>query len=147
MRQRLPWLDWAAGELGVHETRGGETPRILWYHGHTLLKATEDEVPWCSAFMCAAMEDGAEIDSTRSAAARSWMTWGLPCELQPGAVVVFPRAGNPTQGHVALVVNVIGSVIVVLGGNQGDRVSLGTYRVGDQIACRWPKDPRFPVPA
>jgi len=42
--------------------------------------------------------------------------------VKPGDVIVFPRGNNPTQGHVAIVSEVLGNGMVrVVGGNQGVR--------------------------
>jgi hypothetical protein len=42
----------AKAELGTTEVPGTQNnPRILEYHATTTLKATTDEVPWCSSFV------------------------------------------------------------------------------------------------
>ena len=129
----------ALNELGVHEVHGGENPRIIEYHKHTTLKAVEDEVPWCSAFVCFVVETN-HLQSTKSAAARSWLTWGIPVSPSPGAIAVFPRGNNPNQGHVAIVLGVSadGTKVAVVGGNQGDSVSLGWYNTKDALSFRAP---------
>lgn len=74
------WMVIAERELasGVRERPGAEhNPRIVEYHSATLLRATTDEVPWCSSFanwcLLQVFETG-----TWSAAARSWLAWGVP---------------------------------------------------------------------
>lgn len=133
-----PWMAFAKAELGVHETPGSDsTVRIIEYDAATTLKATDDAVPWCSSFACWVMLK-AGIDNPRSASARSWLSWGNPI-LKPryGCVVIFER--GPGLGHVGFVVEDQGPTIKVLGGNQGNAVSLEdfpTYRV---LGYRWPK--------
>ena len=132
------WLLAAFGEMGQAEIPGQEAnPRIVEYHDTCLLKATSDEVAWCSAFVnWCMMKVG--VPGTASAAARSWCRWGKEVQPQRGAVAVFKR-GTGWQGHVALVLSIRpGGFIRVIGGNQGDRVSIAVYKLSDMIACRWP---------
>jgi uncharacterized protein (TIGR02594 family) len=141
-----PWLSIARGELGVHETPGpAATERVLEYHAATTLRASSDEVPWCSAFACWCMER-AGFRSTRSASARSWLTWRYPlAELRPGCVVVLSRGdASLGQGHVGFFAGysrlfVMGPRrLLLLGGNQGNAVSLAPYPQTRVIGMRWP---------
>jgi uncharacterized protein (TIGR02594 family) len=138
----VPWLDSAMKEVGVHEIPGPKAEaRIVWYDSFTTLKATSDEVPWCSAFACAMMEVNG-IESPKSAAARSWLSWGEPLDgPKIGAVVVFSRGTNPAAGHVGFVkdVNADGT-LQVLGGNQGDKVCVATFNTSHALGYRWPKN-------
>ena len=69
---KTPWIDIAKGEMHQAEIPGPmANPRIVEYHATTSLKATFDEVPWCSAFVNWVMEQ-AGIKGTGSAKARSW---------------------------------------------------------------------------
>lgn len=118
-------LDIARGELGTKEIRGGrDNPRVVEYHQATSLKAKNDETAWCSAFVNWTMKQ-AGVRGTNSAAARSWLSWGTAVQrdsahVKPGDVFVFPRGNNPTQGHVAIVEEVLANGRVkVIGGNQG----------------------------
>lgn len=141
---RVPaWLALALAELGTAELAGSRhNPRILEYHACTTLKATQDEVPWCSAFACWAMEGGElgrAIRSTRSAAARSWMQWGVELK-QPrlGCLAVFSRSSNPAFGHVAFYLDGYGGMLDILGGNQSNRVCIAKYGTGRLLGYRWP---------
>ena len=135
------WLRIAEKERGTMEIVGpGEhNPRILDYHSATSLKATDDETPWCSAFVCWVMEQ-AGYRSTRSAAALSWLRWGkvLPGP-QVGAIVVF-RRGNAWQGHAGFIYNHSDDeLIAVLGGNQSNRVNVTPYKRSKVAGYRWPR--------
>ena len=139
------WLRVADKEWqrGVNEVVGpGEhNPRIIEYHQATTLKATDDETPWCSAFVCWVMEQ-AGYPSTRSAAARSWLRWGkaLPGP-QVGAVVVYRRGNSSWQGHVGFVYNHSeGGRIATIGGNQSNRVNVTPYPKSKVLGYRWPKE-------
>jgi uncharacterized protein (TIGR02594 family) len=127
----------AKAELGTTEVPGTQNnPRILEYHATTTLKATTDEVPWCSSFVnwCCVQ---AGIKGTNSAAARSWLKWGKQLK-QPveGCVAVFKRGSDPAAGHVAFFVKQDGDFIYVLGGNQGGTVKISKYKASDLLEYR-----------
>jgi len=138
--QSAPWMWEALNELGVREIVGsGDNPRIVAYHQETTLKATYDEVAWCSAFACWVMER-AGIKSTRSAAARSWAAWGKPPEtIQYGSIVVLSRGDSTTRGHVGFLIDRDEKGrLWLLGGNQGDAVSIATFPIHRVLVYRWP---------
>jgi uncharacterized protein (TIGR02594 family) len=132
------WYKKALEEIGVKETVGSaHNPRILEYHMTTAYKATDDETPWCSAFVCWCFES-VGIKSTRSAWSRSYLQWGYPQDKpQIGTVCVFSR--GPTSGHVGFYVSEDLEYISVLGGNQGDSVKISKYKKADLLGYRWPK--------
>jgi uncharacterized protein (TIGR02594 family) len=136
-----PWLTIARGELGVAEVPGpASNPRIVEYDQSTLLKATDDAVPWCSAFANFVMSR-AGIEPTRSAAALSWLKWGIttPGPLV-GALAIFDWGAG--KGHVGFVVGRgIGHTIIVLGGNQDNRVKLSSFGFDRLAGFRWPELP------
>ncbi len=135
-----PWLARARRELGVKEVKGEKhCPRILQYHAATRLKAQADEIPWCSAFLCWVFE-GEGIRSTRSAAAKSWATWGRETYPEPGCVVVFDKSDPDAAGtgHCALLVGIEGSDLWVLGGNQANSVTIARRPSSRAVAYRWP---------
>jgi uncharacterized protein (TIGR02594 family) len=172
----IPWLAAGYRELGVarfgsvgahgkavpaHDTEGHilNNPRILEYFAATQAKHkghwTESN-SWCSAFVNWCMQQSG-IVGTHSAMARSWLHWHHGTKLdQPriGAVVVFPRPPNPEQGHVAMVWNIRGSHLDVLGGNQGahaanpahheaavsSHVSIAHRKLGTALGYFWPKN-------
>lgn len=119
------WLAEARKHIGQREIAGRRhNPLILqWW---TLIHAgfTDDETPWCAAFIGGVLES-CGIRSTRSAAARSYEKWGTRLDrFVPGCVVTFARRGG---GHVGFAVAEGRNYIDVLGGNQGDRVSIARF--------------------
>lgn len=132
-----PWLDIAMGELGIHEKVNGENKRILEYNQYTDLKAKEDEIPWCSSFVNFCMAKSFQ-KRTNSAAARSWLDWGIKCGFKRGAVVIFSRGNDPSLGHVAFCLRDMGDSIEVIGGNQSDSVSITSFSENHVIGYRWP---------
>ena len=139
-RAETPWLDIAMSQLGVKEIPGlSHNDAILEYHKTTTLKATSDEVPWCSSFVNWCFTK-AGIPGTNSAAARSWLHWGEETKPKKGAVIVLSRGNNPANGHVGFFLESLpGGKILVLGGNQGNQVSKQTFPASHVLGCRWPK--------
>jgi uncharacterized protein (TIGR02594 family) len=127
----------ALGELqrGVAEIAGAPAhERIVAYHA-TVGIPGNDEIAWCSAFVNWCVEQ-AGLTGTGKANARSWLAWGKEIKTpQLGCVAVF-RRGTGWQGHVGFVLDTSPSFITLLGGNQGDRVSVTHYGVGDLLGYR-----------
>ena len=136
------WMWLAETQLGIHEKLGGkENFQILAYHEETTLKASKDEVAWCSAFVCWVMERSG-IPSTRSAAARSWLKWGRPTIKREGAIAVLWRDTKTSwKGHVGFYAGECPKKrgnILILGGNQDDGVSIKSYPGRRVLEYRWP---------
>ena len=133
------WLTIARQELGVAEQPGANhNQRIIEYHTKTGLQAGTDEVAWCSSFVNWCM-DRTGIPGTRSAAARSWATWGKPLdEPRPGCIVVFNRhdPNNPNAAHVAFFMRKHAPLVDVLGGNQSNSVRVNSYPAGSVLGYR-----------
>lgn len=124
-----PWMPHAWAELGVKETPGPQaTPRVLDYLREANITAADDAVPWCSGFANWVMHR-AGIPGTRSGMARSWLAWGSPIDVpRYGAVAIFSRGASTWQGHVTFIVESLPEgLLLCLGGNQGDCVSLARY--------------------
>lgn len=139
------WIVTAEKEIGVKEVPGpGDNPRILEYHKATNLKATDDAVPWCSAFVnWVLLHCGYE--RSHQAAARSFLGVGVILKGYKKYSIVILRRGNSTwQGHVGFAIDETKSHVLVLGGNQGDRVSKAWFRKENVIGYRWPM-PEQPI--
>ncbi len=139
-KQLAPYL-WAKNEWlsNIKEVTGKENnPRIVWYHAFTTLKATDDETPWCSAFMnAAAFSCG--FQSKRSAAAISWKDFGIEGTGETGDIVVIQRKGGY---HVAFLHDTYrpgDKNMLLLGGNQSNKVGVSHFKAEGIIAIR-----RFP---
>lgn len=138
-----PWMSFAINELGVSESPGDlDNPRILEFHKATAYGAKDDEVAWCSAFVNWCMKQSG-YQRTGSAAARSWLNYGqmLP-EPKTGCIAVLWRGDpNSWQGHVGFYLREpqgCNDNIYLLGGNQGDAVSVVAYPKSRVLAYRWP---------
>lgn len=141
------WLQEARKYLGVREIPGvNHHPLILsWWKKIRRGGIKTDEVPWCSCFVGAMLED-CEIISSRFESAKSYLTWGQPLALPAvGAIVVFSRNGG---GHVGFVVGRDGhGNIMVLGGNQGDEVNIRAFPISRVVGYRWPLAVPLPQPS
>ena len=136
----FPWMRYALQEHGQRE-RAGKTdnnPRVLQYL-NTCGSFTTDETPWCSGFANWCMRQ-AGILGTGRANARSWLHWGSHLSAPTyGCIAVFWREDpKSSKGHVGFFAGAEGPHILVLGGNQGNAVSLKKYAVGRLLAFRWP---------
>lgn len=134
-----PWMIVAERELGTKEVLGSvDNPRIVEYHSHTSLRASDDETPWCSSFENYIM-DIAGLSGTHSAAAKSWLSWGTSVSPRYGAVVITTRGNrNSPLGHVTNLLHWDSNHLVCLGGNQGDSVSVNLISRSTLLDLRWP---------
>jgi uncharacterized protein (TIGR02594 family) len=144
------WMATAVAELGVHEESlpGQHNRRIIEYHSTTTLRATDDETPWCSSFVNWVMKT-AGYRGTNSAAAKSWLDWGIKLTTpQNGAIVVIKRkksgtdhaTGSSSGFHVGFWVSETSTHIRLLGGNQSDQVKYSNFSLsGYEVkGYRWP---------
>lgn len=135
------WLKLARAEIGVKEAPGeANNPIVLRYYadaGHPQINA--DSVHWCAAFVGAMLERSG-FSSPKSLMARSYLQWGKTlAKPYPGCVAVFSR-GDPrgTEGHVGFYVGEDERGILVLGGNQGDAVSIAPQSRARLLGYRAP---------
>jgi uncharacterized protein (TIGR02594 family) len=130
------WYDLALGEMDQAEISGSkDNPRIVEYHSVTSLSADDDETPWCASFVSWCLEKSG-VKSTKSARAKSYMEWGSPLNTPKlGCIAVFTRTGG---GHVAFFISESATHVRVLGGNQGNKVSIASYSKANLLGYRWP---------
>lgn len=134
------WLKEAWREFGQAERSGARAnPRIVALFrdaGHP--SVTRDEVAWCAAF-CGACLERAGVRSARSLMARSYLAWGKKLgKPRVGAIAVFSRGRNPALGHVGFWLGETEKDVVLLGGNQGNAVSVARYPKSRLLELRWP---------
>ncbi|KAA5822295.1 TIGR02594 family protein [Algibacter amylolyticus] len=134
-------LNVAVNEVGVTEIKGMQhNKRILEYAEQSFFSwIKDDETPWCSVFINWVAKQ-AGLDTSKSAAARSWQTVGFETQdPEPGDIVVFWRESiNSHLGHVGIYLGFSkdGTRIYVLGGNQGDAVSISAYPTNRVLSFR-----------
>jgi uncharacterized protein (TIGR02594 family) len=112
------------GFLGVQEKAGpADNPEIMrWAKEVGVSGYTADSVPWCGLFMAKVSKDAGKAVPKAPLWALNWQHFGVEGG-QPdlGDTLVFVRAGG---GHVGLYVGEDHDCYHVLGGNQGDAVSI-----------------------
>ena len=140
-----PWLDWALGHLGEKEDAGKDNnPFIVglwksiginWTHTTDI----DSEVPWCAAFVGAALAHTG-YQHTGSGLARSYLSCGVPIKtFQRGCILIWPRGKNPRAGHVDLGVDLMDNgIVTTVGGNVSDQVALRDKQIKDAIGMRMP---------
>ena len=102
-------------------------------------KGDDSILPWCGGFIAWCMATSGLSYPDRYASARAWLDWGLkldaPCL---GCIVVFSRDGG---GHVGMVVGKdTQGRLMVLGGNQGDAVSIAAFTLDRVLGYRFPAE-------
>lgn len=137
------WLPIARRYLGVREVPGAPTaPIIARWLAELGAWWRDDETPWCGTFVGAVMHE-AHLDIPKAwYRARTWADWGKPTRETLGAVAVFERPGG---GHVGFLVGYATGGLAVLGGNQGDAVTIATIRRNRLLAVRWPLGVAAPI--
>lgn len=144
------WVELARDYLGTAEIPGSRNNKdIVAMHQAVSGVAHADEVPWCASFLGFILKKSG-IPGSGSLMARSYSRWGEEVDGDPpvGAIVVLSSSRGPSSGHVGFCVGVDSAFVHLLGGNQGDRVSIAKFPKRKIVAVRWPKgEPRGIVKA
>ncbi len=149
------WMTAARTKLGTRETPGpgfNAWIRSMWLglRGGQWFWRTygqdDSKLPWCGAFVAWAMQQAQHDYPARYASARAWLEWGEPCGADLGAVAVLQRPGG---GHVGFVdaVSEDGRFVRLLGGNQGDAVSVAWFSASRVLGYRKPPGADLDDPA
>lgn len=144
-----PWHELAVQNLNVAEVSGARNSPVImgWVQrlGARVLgiNVTDDETAWCGTFvaMCVATALPTEPLPGIAVRASSWDTFGVKIEPTCGAILRFERPGG---GHVGFYDGEDSTHFHVLGGNQGNRVSVMRLEKSRLVASRWPST--VPVP-
>jgi uncharacterized protein (TIGR02594 family) len=136
------WLTIANGYLGTAEKKGPHhNSHVLKWWKDIGAPFKDDETPWCGAFVGGVLVEAGIKPVKGGASARAWLK--LPVKLDKpavGAVVVFWRGKkSDASGHVGFVLgkDKRGS-LMVLGGNQGDAVTIKPFGLDRVLGYRWP---------
>lgn len=134
----LPWMAVARSVLGLHETRdNAELRKMLGRDGD--LDHDPANTPWCGEFVGTSFKLGLPAEDLPEGIwwARNWLKFGEKLQVPTyGCVVVFSRGSG---GHVGLVAGVTpDGRLAVLGGNQGNTVSIAAFGRENVLGYRWP---------
>jgi len=145
----LTGIDVARRFIGIHELPGKPADALIVAMLQCCDKSsTSDEIAWCSAFVNFVAMLFPDTPRSKSLAARSWLLIGRPVALRdavPGWDVVVLKRGDgqqpgpdviQAQGHVGFFVSTANGNVLILGGNQGDAVSLAQFPVDRVLGVR-----------
>lgn len=119
----------------------GTNPRIALYYRRldgAAIGHDDDEVAWCSYFVNFCFSEVGQKGSGR-ANARSWLTWGRPVHGAPrrgDVVVLWRQSPDSWKGHVGFFVGYDGDQWLLLGGNQGEAVSIKAFDPAKVLGVR-----------
>lgn len=136
------WLAQARTYIGVKERPGSaNNPQIISWWKQLSTPFSADSVPWCGGYVGGCLIETGYKVVPGPAMARNWLK--LPVKLTNpayGCVVVFWRGRKDgTAGHVGFVVGKDRyRNLMVLGGNQGDQVSIRPFATVRVLGFRWP---------
>ena len=118
----------ALKEVGVKEIAGGvHNLRVLEYQATTSGKYTDDETPWCGAFISWVMKQaGIKHNIKIPERAKEWANFGYKVdEPELGSIAIKSRVGG---GHVCIVVGQrADGKLYCIGGNQNNQVNIAVY--------------------
>lgn len=137
----LTHLDVAHRFIGQAERPGNlDNPFIVACLSLVGIPNAHDEVAWCSAFMAGYTWVLGLLPKGITAGARSWLRVGEPIDLDSAStahvdVVILQRGDGPQPGpdviqalgHVGLFYGFDGEHVRLLGGNQGNAVSVASF--------------------
>ena len=137
---RAPWMDMAIQEIKIYggKNEGSIESRIKTYHKEGAgANGSGSGTAWCSSFVCWCLENSnPKFNSPHSTGSRFFMTSDTveKCEVFFGAIAVFSDCNKDgtnidTLGHVTFVFGKLKDTnnYAVLGGNQGDKISISPY--------------------
>lgn len=121
----LAWRDQLNAAFGVD-------PNAAKIEGYS-----DDDIPWCGLFMAVVAFLAGKKVVTSPLWARNWAGFGKAANTAMlGDVLVFVRPGG--GGHVGIYIAETATQYMVLGGNQGNRVSIAPIDKSRCIARRRP---------
>lgn len=133
-----PWMDLARAAIGVKEAPGAASnPAILKYYADAGVPQKSDVIPWCAAFVGAELK-AAGYKPSGSLMARSYLDWGQVLDKPRKGCIAVLKRGAPPAGHVGFVESWTSHTIRLLGGNQGDAVSVASFSRAAILGYRWP---------
>jgi len=131
------WLVEAKKHLGVRELPGAPTqPVISRWLAQLGAWWKDDETPWCGVAVAAWFKTVGYPLPKHWYRAKGWLDWGVMIDRPTiGAVAVLERPGG---GHVGLIVGFTPDSVTLIGGNQGNAVSIANFPRQRVVGYRWP---------
>ena len=138
MNNEPKWLVEARKDIGMRELAGAPTaPRIAGWLAELGAWWRDDETPWCGTAVAGWLKASGVPLPKHWYRAKAWLNWGTVLGGPAvGAIVVFERAGG---GHVGFLVGKDHEGrLLVLGGNQGDKVGIIAFDRNRVAGYLWP---------
>ena len=132
------WLAEARKHIGLKEIPGKQhNPTIIKWLAELKAWWKEDETPWCGTFVAHCCRTAGRDLPQHWYRAKAWADAGTRLAKPAyGCLVVFERSGG---GHVGFVVGQDrAGNLLVLGGNQGNQVSIAKFPTTRVVAYVWP---------
>lgn len=130
----------AIKHIGIQEILGKDhNPKILQWAEELGLKKTytNDEIPWCGLYVAIVCQRTDKEVVANPLWARNWLKFGTKQTIAMlGDLLIFERGSG---GHVGFYVGEDDDCYHVLGGNQGDKVSVTRIRKIRCLGIRRPK--------
>jgi uncharacterized protein (TIGR02594 family) len=124
----MVWYEEAKRLLGVREGPGAlNNPVLLDWADDLDIHYPSDDIAWCGLFVahCVGATLPDEPLPANPLGARNWAKFGAASQAAPGAILVFWRKSPQSGlGHVGFYHGEDAATYHVLGGNQGDSVSI-----------------------
>jgi len=142
----LPWIAEARRYIDLTEFPGAShNSIILGWLDKLSAWWRDDETPWCGAFVAHCLSETGHPIPKFWMRAKAWAGWGTRLDSPAtGCVVVFERQGG---GHVGFVVGrTAAGHLMVLGGNQGNKVSIAPFDRSRVVGYYWPPGLSLPIP-
>lgn len=145
LKEDLPsLLKMAVSQYGTMEKPGpGNNPSIMQWAKDIGVPYSGDEEPWCGVFVgYCALQTRWDPLPPNLLGARNWLHWQAPAETPMlGDVLVFWRGSRKGfKGHVGFHLGETADAYCVLGGNQGNMVSIrwiAKNRLLGARRCHW----------
>lgn len=132
------WLAEARRHIGLAEIPGKQhNPTIIRWYQNLKSWINDDETPWCGTFVAECCRVAGRDLPQHWYRARAWLDTGLRLNKPAyGCIVVFERGAG---GHVGFLVGQDhAGNLMILGGNQGNKVSVAKFSPHRVLGYIWP---------
>lgn len=140
-----PWILEASKHMGLKEIPGTKhNPTIVGWLQKLKAWWSDDETPWCGVFVAHCFRE-CKIELPKNwMRALAWADWGVRLDKPiPGCVVTFSRQGG---GHVGFLVGETpDGFLAILGGNQGNAVTVAKFARSRVHSYQWPAGQALPA--
>jgi len=142
------WLETARKYIGTKEIPGLKNSEVImgwasYLGGWIKTFYKNDEIAWCGLGAGALFKACGFPLPKNPLSAISWASWGVSLPTPSlGCILVFKRPGG---GHVGLYAGEDSTCYHVLGGNQGNSVSVTRIEKARCVAIRWPAGVPMPT--